>query len=78
MEEGQALVSAGTAKVNQLLELAAQYGAAFAVKILAAIAFWVVGRWLIGFAVGLLKRAWASRRSTRPCCAIWATSSPSP
>ena len=29
MEEGQALVSAGTAKVNQLLELAAQYGAAF-------------------------------------------------
>lgn len=56
MEEGQALVSAGTAKVNQLLELAAQYGAAFAVKILAAIAFWVVGRWLIGFAVGLLQK----------------------
>lgn len=57
MEEGQALVSAGTAKVNQLLELAAQYGAAFAVKILAAIAFWVVGRWLIGFAVGLLQKS---------------------
>ena len=56
MEEGQALVSAGTAKVNQMLELAAQYGAAFAVKILAAIAFWVVGRWLIGFAVGLLQK----------------------
>lgn len=57
MEEGKALVEAGSAKVNQLLDLVAQYGAAFAVKILAAIAFWVIGRWLIGFAVGMLQKA---------------------
>lgn len=56
MEEN-ALISAGTAKANQLMELVANYGAAFGVKILAAIAFWVIGRWLIGFAVGLVQKA---------------------
>ncbi len=56
MEEN-ALISVGTAKANQLMELVAQYGAAFGVKILAAIAFWVIGRWLIGFAVGLVQKA---------------------
>ncbi|VXB30948.1 Mechanosensitive ion channel protein MscS [Pseudomonas sp. 8AS] len=56
MEENT-LLSAGTAKANQLLDLVAQYGAAFGVKILAAIAFWVIGRWLIGFAVGLVQKA---------------------
>ncbi|QKE62014.1 mechanosensitive ion channel family protein [Aquipseudomonas campi] len=56
MEEN-ALISAGTTKANQLMELVAQYGAAFGVKILAAIAFWVIGRWLIGFAVGLVQKA---------------------
>ncbi len=56
MEENT-LISAGTAKANQLMELVAQYGAAFGVKILAAIAFWVIGRWLIGFAVGLVQKA---------------------
>ncbi|MGL4317674.1 MAG: mechanosensitive ion channel family protein [Pseudomonas sp.] len=40
-----------------MLELVTTYGAAFAVKILAAIAFWVIGRWLIGFAVGLVQKA---------------------
>lgn len=55
MEEN-ALISAGTAKANQLMELVAQYGAAFGAKILAAIAFWVIGRWLIGFAVGLVQK----------------------
>ncbi len=56
MEENT-LISVGTAKANQLMELVAQYGAAFGVKILAAIAFWVIGRWLIGFAVGLVQKA---------------------
>jgi small conductance mechanosensitive channel len=55
--EDNALLSAGTAKANQLLDLVAQYGAAFGVKVLAAIAFWVIGRWLIGFAVGLVQKA---------------------
>jgi small conductance mechanosensitive channel len=51
------LLSAGTEKVSQLWQLVADYGAAFAVKILAAIAFWVVGRWLIGVAVSFVQRA---------------------
>lgn len=55
MEEN-ALINVGTEKANQVLELITTYGAAFAVKILAAIAFWVIGRWLIGFAVGLVQK----------------------
>lgn len=33
------------------------YATEFGIKILAAIAFWVVGRWLIGFAVGLIEKS---------------------
>ncbi|MBD9414123.1 mechanosensitive ion channel family protein [Pseudomonas sp. PDM16] len=62
MEEGQELITVGTTKVNQLMDVVAQYGAEFAVKILAAIAFWVIGRWLIGFAVGLLQKALGKQR----------------
>lgn len=64
-EEGKELITVGTTKVNQLMDVVAQYGAEFAVKILAAIAFWVVGRWLIGFAVGLVQKA-LSRQSVDP------------
>lgn len=49
------LIVAGTQKVDALMALVTQYGAAFAVKVLAAVAFWVIGRWLIGFAVGLVQ-----------------------
>ena len=49
------LITAGTQKVDALMALVTQYGAAFAVKVLAAVAFWVIGRWLIGFAVGLVQ-----------------------
>ena len=49
------LITAGTQKVDALMALITQYGAAFAVKVLAAVAFWVIGRWLIGFAVGLVQ-----------------------
>lgn len=50
------LITAGSEKAGQLWQLVTDYGAAFAVKILAAIAFWVVGRWLIGVAVGFVQR----------------------
>lgn len=49
------LIAAGTQKVDALMALVTQYGAAFSVKVLAAVAFWVIGRWLIGFAVGLVQ-----------------------
>jgi len=57
MEEPTALLSAGTEKASQLWQLVTDYGAALAVKILAAIAFWVVGRWLIGVAVDFVQKA---------------------
>ena len=56
------MLSAGTETAGQLWQLVADYGAAFAVKILAAIAFWVVGRWLIGVAVGLVQRTLGAQR----------------
>ncbi|SFQ15411.1 small conductance mechanosensitive channel [Geopseudomonas sagittaria] len=58
----QALITAGTEKASQLWQLVTDYGAAFAVKILAAIAFWVVGRWLIGVAVGLVQKTLGSQQ----------------
>ena len=40
-----------------LMNKITEYATTFGVKILAAIAFWVVGRWLIGAAVGMVQRA---------------------
>ncbi len=40
-----------------LMNKVTEYATTFGVKILAAIAFWVVGRWLIGAAVGMVQRA---------------------
>lgn len=51
------IVNISTEKFNAWAALAQQYGAAFAIKILTAIAFWVIGRWLIGFAVGLVQKS---------------------
>ena len=62
MDETSQLVSAGTEKLTALYELVVQYGAAFAIKILSAIAFWVVGRWLIGVAVGLVQKALSQQK----------------
>ncbi|MCO6056495.1 mechanosensitive ion channel family protein [Pseudomonas sp. MOB-449] len=51
------IVNVGTEKVSAFMATVMQYATTFGVKILAAIAFWVVGRWLIGFAVGLVQRS---------------------
>src|SRR6218665_411617 len=59
------IVNVSTEKFNALTALAQQYGAAFAIKILTAIAFWVIGRWLIGFAVGLVQKS-LSRQKVDP------------
>src|SRR5262245_16518308 len=37
----------------------------FGLKVLGAIALWVIGRWLIGFAIGLMRRA-VSKRPIEP------------
>lgn len=44
-------------------------------KLLAAIAFWVIGRWLIGMALRMVRSALENRKSIRPCCATSARSS---
>ncbi len=62
-EETQTLVTVGTTKVNQFMDMVAQYGTAFAVKILAAIAFWVIGRWLIRLAVGMVQKALTKQKA---------------
>ena len=49
------LVNAGTEKANALMTLLTQYGTEFGIKILASLAFWLIGRWLIRFSVGLVQ-----------------------
>jgi small conductance mechanosensitive channel len=51
------IVNVGTEKVSAFMTTVMQYATSFGIKILAAIAFWVVGRWLINFAVGLVQRS---------------------
>ncbi|MCP8465177.1 mechanosensitive ion channel family protein [Pseudomonas sp. ZM23] len=51
------IINVGTEKINALWATVSQYALAFGVKILAAIAFWVIGRWLIGLAVGMVEKA---------------------
>jgi small conductance mechanosensitive channel len=50
-----ALLTESTEKANALMALVTQYGTEFGIKILAAIAFWLIGRWLIRFSVGLVQ-----------------------
>ena len=46
-----------TIDINQWQSIATQYIADFGVKIIAAIAFWIVGRWLIGMALRLIDKS---------------------
>ncbi|MEE9101158.1 MULTISPECIES: mechanosensitive ion channel family protein [Pseudomonas] len=59
------IINVGTEKINALWATVSQYAFAFGIKILAAIAFWVVGRWLIGMAVSMVEKA-LSRQSVDP------------
>jgi len=53
----ETIVNLTTEKFNALVAVVQLYGTAFVVKIIASLAFWIVGRWLIGFAVGMVQRA---------------------
>jgi len=59
------IINVGTEKFNALWATVSQYALAFGVKILVAILFWVLGRWLISFAVNLVEKALA-RQSVDP------------
>lgn len=56
------IVTVGTEKVSAFMNTVMQYATSFGVKILVAIVFWVVGRWLIGFAVGLVQKSLERQR----------------
>ncbi|XZG71091.1 mechanosensitive ion channel family protein [Chitinibacteraceae bacterium HSL-7] len=51
------IVDQGMAQASKFQEIAMQYASEFGVKILAAIAFWVVGRWLIGLCISMIRRS---------------------
>lgn len=55
------IINVGTEKINALWATVSQYALAFGVKILVAILFWVLGRWLITFAVNLVEKALAKQ-----------------
>lgn len=55
------IINVGTEKFNALWATVSQYALAFGVKILVAILFWVLGRWLISFAVNLVEKALAKQ-----------------
>lgn len=59
------IINVGTEKFNALWATVSQYALAFGVKIIVAILFWVLGRWLISFAVNLVEKALA-RQSVDP------------
>ncbi|WP_448683162.1 mechanosensitive ion channel family protein [Pseudomonas nicosulfuronedens] len=59
------IINVGTEKINALWATVSQYALAFGVKILVAILFWVLGRWLITFAVNMVEKALA-RQSVDP------------
>jgi hypothetical protein len=52
--------------ISRWQEMALQYGSELGIKVLAAIAFWIIGRWLIGALAVSCKAHWSVRRSMRP------------
>lgn len=45
------------AQIQKLQDVVTTYAVDFGVKILAAIAFWLIGRWLIGMVIGMLGKS---------------------
>ncbi|MBX9914802.1 MAG: mechanosensitive ion channel family protein [Pseudomonadaceae bacterium] len=60
-----ALLTEGTEKANALLALVIQYATQFGLKIVAAIVFLLIGRWLIRVSVGVVQTS-LSRQSIDP------------
>src|SRR3954471_6970801 len=48
--------------IQRYTDVIAAYATDLGVKVLAAIAFWIIGRWLIGFAGRMLQRAMATQK----------------
>ncbi|HEX8592489.1 MAG TPA: mechanosensitive ion channel family protein [Pseudomonas sp.] len=50
-------INIGTDRINALFDAALQYGAVILLKIVTAVLFWIVGRWLIGVVVSMVQRS---------------------
>ncbi|WP_448144433.1 mechanosensitive ion channel family protein [Pseudomonas silesiensis] len=57
MEELNSVASDSVDKANELVDLLIQYGSAFGLKIIFAVLFWIVGRWMISFIVRFVQRS---------------------
>ena len=57
MDELNSVASDSVDKANELVDLLIQYGANFGLKIIFAVLFWIVGRWMIGFIVRFVQRS---------------------
>ncbi|HZD33364.1 MAG TPA: mechanosensitive ion channel domain-containing protein, partial [Candidatus Angelobacter sp.] len=51
-----------TSKINELVQSGWALAIALGIRILEALALWIVGRWLIGFAVNLIGRSMAKQK----------------
>ncbi|WP_426140162.1 mechanosensitive ion channel family protein [Pseudomonas sp. DWP3-1-2] len=50
-------INIGTDRVTALLDMGLQYGAVILLRVVVAILFWIVGRWLIGVVVNMVQRS---------------------
>jgi small conductance mechanosensitive channel len=57
MDELNSVASDSVDKANELVDLLIQYGTTFGLKIIFAVLFWIVGRWMIGFIVRFVQRS---------------------
>ncbi|VVO42336.1 mechanosensitive ion channel family protein [Pseudomonas fluorescens] len=62
MDELNSVASDSVDKANELVELLIQYGSAFGVKVVFAVLFWIVGRWVISFIVRFVQRSMTRQR----------------
>jgi len=51
-----------TSKINDLMQSGWSIVVALGIRVLEALALWIVGRWLIGFAVGLIGRSMSKQK----------------
>ena len=57
MDELNSVASDSVDRANELVDLLIQYGASVGLKIIFAVLFWIVGRWMIGFIVRFVQRS---------------------
>ena len=57
MDELNSVASDSVDRANELVDLLIQSGATVGLKIIFAVLFWIVGRWMIGFIVRFVQRS---------------------